>query len=122
MNDDGYGRFRIGSKKVRVHRLSYELHYGPVPESVVVRHKCDMPCCVNPEHLCLGTHADNVQDKVARGRQARGEDAAAAKLTEQQVIAIRGAAGSQRAIAKDYGLSSHTTVGAIKRREKWTHV
>lgn len=60
----GYGYYR----KVRVHRLSYWLEYGELPASLVVRHKCDNPICVRPDHLELGTQADNVHDMLRKGR------------------------------------------------------
>ncbi len=67
---NGYGQFQLEGKPRSAHRLSYELAYGPIPKGLVVRHKCDNPGCVRPEHLELGTQADNVQDSVRRSRNA----------------------------------------------------
>ena len=70
---DGYGRFCIGSEQhahVRAHRFSWELANGPIPDGLNALHSCDNRPCVNPEHLFLGTHGDNVKDKVAKGRAA----------------------------------------------------
>jgi hypothetical protein len=114
----GYGRFRIGKEKVTVHRFSFALRYGPIAGDAVVRHKCDVPLCVNPDHLELGSHADNVADMDARGRRSMLH---AAKLTEDDVARIRADNRTQRAIAKDYGVS-HTAIGDIKRGKKWRHV
>lgn len=74
----GYGQARVGSRidgtrrTVRVHRLVWEHHYGPIPEGLVVRHKCDNPPCCNIEHLEIGTQQENIQDKVERGRSRWG--------------------------------------------------
>lgn len=72
-NHNGYGKLWVmnadGTRsKVRAHRLSYELHKGPIPKGVLVLHRCDNRTCTNPDHLYLGTHWDNAYDAVKRGR------------------------------------------------------
>lgn len=62
---------------------------GPIPHGLVLRHTCDNPACVNLNHLIIGTHADNVADRVKRGRSAKGERNGRSKLTKESVIAIR---------------------------------
>jgi hypothetical protein len=73
----GYGVMAINQDPVRAHRFSWELHYGPIPkgdEEICVLHKCDVPTCVRPEHLFLGTDKDNNADMIAKGRQSVGPE------------------------------------------------
>ncbi len=64
----GYGRVWVDGKLVSAHRYSYEMYVGPIPDGMVVRHKCDTPSCVNPDHLEIGSQAENIGDAVRRGR------------------------------------------------------
>lgn len=90
----GYGRTRVNGKKELLHRVVYCKHNSTTLADIahlVVRHTCDNPRCINPHHLVIGTHADNVQDAVTRGRRAvlRNEAHGMHKLTDAQVQAIR---------------------------------
>lgn len=114
-----YGVLNIDNKKhVYAHRLSAKHLGGLEIDGMVVRHVCDNPSCINPNHLTVGTQADNIRDRCARRRTATGERASRAKLTEAQVAEIRESRLSHRAIARIYGVS-HSTVGGIKRGVYW---
>ena len=94
VNKDGYGLFNRGTRPslcVLAHRYGYEIHAGRNPGKTCVLHHCDVPACVNPVHLFAGTRADNAADKVRKGRQRgpRGEHHPKAKLTPDEVRAIR---------------------------------
>ena len=81
----GYGEFGVGKKLYLAHRLSWELHYGPIPDGMQVCHKCDFKPCTRKDHFFLGTFQDNMEDKIAKGRQRKG----GGKLSEGQVREIR---------------------------------
>jgi hypothetical protein len=125
----GYGAIRIRGKTHRTHRVAYELTYGPIPVDRIVCHRCDNPPCCNPEHLYLGTYADNAADCVSKGRYTphtrKGESNHLSKLTERDVMDIRTlyARGgiSYSELAQQYGVAK-TAIGAIIRRETWPDV
>jgi hypothetical protein len=71
---EGYGKIKVDNKNWRAHRLAYLLFVGEIPDGMIVCHRCDNPPCCNPDHLFLGTHLDNVADKVCKNRQAKGSD------------------------------------------------
>jgi hypothetical protein len=81
--------FRINAEMVGAHRVSYELYNGQIPEGMHVLHKCDVPLCVNPKHLFLGSNADNVRDKINKNRHTFGEKNGRAKLSKSDVNLIR---------------------------------
>lgn len=120
----GYGQILIDNEPCRLHRLSYEIHRGPIPEGLFVCHHCDNRACFNPAHLFLGTNADNMADMVAKGRQrpAQGEAVGTSKLTEADVIAIRSAVGmTHEQLASRYGIS-RPQVSNLRRGRGWTHI
>ena len=118
----GYGILHISTGVRVVHRLMYEMVHGQaIPIGKIVRHKCDVPRCCNPDHLELGTQQDNVRDRAIRGRTCRGENIAAAKLTEEQVMKILKDTRAQRTIAAEYGVN-HAAIGCIKRCYTWKHI
>lgn len=119
----GYGAFKAAQMQMRAHRYAYTLYVGEIPKGLLVRHKCDNPKCVNPDHLELGTAKDNTDDMILRGRRNDpvGERAGSAVLTAEQVISIFNDPRTQVAIAKDYGVGQRA-IGKIKRRERWKHI
>lgn len=119
-----YGVLSVNGRQQRAHRFSYELHVGPIPDGLYVCHACDNPGCVNPAHLWLGTNEQNTADKTAKGRQARVRGIAnpSAKLTADQVRAIRSdKSHSRRELAAMYGLH-YMTIGRILRRESYSEI
>lgn len=77
--NNGYGSLKVDGALMPAHRFAYQAHVGPIPTGLFVLHRCDVPLCVNPAHLFLGTTQDNSDDKVNKGRQARGPELAAAQ-------------------------------------------
>ena len=85
----GYGQFRLNGAMTRAHRVAFELTNGEIPDGLHVLHRCDRPECVNPEHLFLGTHADNMADKIKKGRGPKGEASHLSTTTEEKVRLIK---------------------------------
>ncbi|MGE5617840.1 MAG: HNH endonuclease [Sphingomonadaceae bacterium] len=136
----GYGTLKIGGRMVAAHRLAYDLVKGPIPEDMCVCHACDNRTCVRPDHLFIGTRADNNRDMRIKGRAARGERhgththpervprgerAAKAKLTNRQVVEIRRLRATGEAsygsLARRYGVS-HRAIKKAITGESWGHV
>jgi predicted XRE-type DNA-binding protein len=108
-------------KSIGAHRFAYELAHGAIPKGMYVCHKCDTPICVNPDHLFVGTHHDNMRDMVQKNRSftGRGENKKGrSKLTNEQAEEIRKINFSQSKIAALFGVSQ-TTIGRIKRKESY---
>lgn len=135
----GYGWFRIADKNKRAHRVSYELFNGDIGDLHVL-HKCDNPFCVNPDHLFLGSNADNMEDRGKKGRTARGDRSGARKhpnsvvrgeksassiLTEKSVLSIRKLYDSnefsQTDLSRMFGVIQ-PTISQIVRRKTWAHI
>ncbi len=119
---NGYGTLTVnGRPGQKAHRLAYQEFVGLIPDDMHVLHRCDNRACINPAHLFLGTNGDNVADKVKKGRQSRGAGTGRAKLTPELVNRIRMARGTQREIAKLFGIGK-SQVHLIKTGQAWKHL
>lgn len=126
-----YGTFYLGKKFIRAHLASWQLHYGPIPPGMKVCHQCDVPGCVNPDHLFLGTSQENMRDMVDKGRgrhfevAPRGEAHHKTTLADTDVLQIRsiyaGGGVSQAQLGKQFGVSQ-SSILKIVRRQRWGHV
>lgn len=122
---EAHARGRTG-RGIKAHRVSWAVHHGEIPAGLLVLHHCDNRACVNPEHLYVGTDADNVRDMLARGRHkpagVTGEEHPRAVLTEDDVIAIRsilrGNRVSQQEVADMFGVHQ-TQISRIVLRKQW---
>jgi hypothetical protein len=123
----GYGRFWINGSHVVAHRVSWIFTYGPIENGLECLHKCDNPRCVNPNHLFLGTHMDNMVDMVNKKRYVSypGERCGKAKLKTEDVrnIRITYCAGnvSTYELARKFHVSQHT-ISSILHRQTWRHL
>lgn len=119
----GYGQCQYQKRQYRAHRLAWSFTNGEIPENLHVLHNCDNPKCVNPSHLRLGTHQENMQDKKVRNFKIKGELNHQSKLTNQDVIEIKKQlkTASLRQLANRYKVSNQTIL-AIKQGRTWTSV
>ena len=117
---DGYGNFYHAGRNHPAQRIAYLMAGESIPEGAYVLHRCDNRLCVEPSHLFVGSHQDNMDDMAAKGRRVSLPGAAnpRARLTPEQVAAIRDDGRSHRAIAKDYGVRKKQ-IGNIKRGVRW---
>lgn len=131
---DGYGKFAVTlprdgvptgvktpQRHPRAHHFAWEMVNGPVPRGVYLLHSCDTPACVNPAHLRLGNAADNHADAKAKGRHSHGERHGMARLTAEDVRAIRASSERGVVLARRYGVGSGT-ISAVRTGRIWRHV
>lgn len=132
LTEDGYGNFKVGSMidgtldAIKAHRVAYTLQYGPIEDGLHCLHKCDNSKCVNPSHLYLGTHQDNMDDRKQRNRHASlpGEANPNAKLSANDVAEIRRLYASgvkPKALARQMNVTE-TNIRAIVEYKIWQHI
>lgn len=140
IGNHGYGMFLLGNNPYRetlAHRYSFEHHKGIAPGKLFVCHRCDNPKCINPDHLFLGTSADNSADMVSKDRHGRGErKVTQAVLSDEAVreirrrfelrwktrgVAANGDPNGARALAQEYGVSIWAIFDCCNRR-RWKHI
>lgn len=124
----GYGGFGWGYRMLQAHQASYILAHGSIPDDLCVLHTCDNRACVNPAHLYAGTHADNTEDKMRRGRHrfgsVLGSASPNAKIAEEDVRAIRALSTqgvSYGQLSRRFGIGK-SQVFRIVKRKTWAHV
>ncbi len=118
--EGGYGQFKVYDKTIYVHRFSWELHFDEICNDDFVLHKCNNPKCVNPDHLYLGDHKDNMRYMTEQNRQAKEENNGGHKLTMDQVKKIRNLKGELKQIQIARMFNVHrTTIKNIHRNKTW---
>lgn len=129
---NGYGEIRINGrngKTLRAHRVAWEIANGPIPEGLCVMHKCDNRICVRPDHLSIGTVADNQADMARKGRAKgnpqKGEFSGHHKLTEKQVLEIRkrfaNGETDKHILGVKFGVTRQS-IHLIVTRRQWSHI
>jgi hypothetical protein len=121
VEESGYGRVCDGKKPYYAHRVSYEQKYGNIPNGKMALHYCDVRCCVNPDHIFLGTQKENMVDKVLKNRQAKGTKHGNSKLTQSQAIEAKFGFEKPEVLAKRFGYSS-AMIRQIRSGIYWKHL
>lgn len=118
----GYGQICRNNKTRPAHRVSYEAFVGKIPKGLVVRHACDNPRCINPEHLSVGTMKENMADRDSRGRRdVKGEQIGTSKLTEREVLEIKRSDLSLTLLSEMYNVDK-SNIWAIRSGKSWKHL
>lgn len=122
INKDGYGQFAIDGRTLLSHRVAWEFFVGPLPSDLFVLHSCDVRSCVNPSHLFIGTHLDNMADMTKKGRRIgvkSGEKHPLCKISSEivrEIFRLRASGLSVKDIAARFEITSHHTSDILHRR------
>jgi hypothetical protein len=120
----GYGVIcNFGTRVVKAHRVSWQLHFGSIPVGLFVCHHCDNRACVRPDHLFLGNNDDNMRDMRKKGRDSHGEHHPNSKLTDHKVLEIRARRGTmtQTQLAQEYGVAP-SVIARVQTHDIWKHL
>jgi hypothetical protein len=117
----GHSVFQMNGKKLFIHRYIYEQCFGEIPNGVIIRHTCDTPECINPEHLITGSHKDNALDRVQRNRSAIGTQNGRSKLTEDQAMFIKHSDLSSWKLAQQFKVDPKT-IRDIMAGNTWSYL
>lgn len=122
-DENKYGAFWLNGKHRRAHRVAYEIYTGSIPNGMMVLHKCDNPSCVNPDHLFLGDHKENMNDKFEKGRCGKGEKSPHVVLTDDDVLEIRKLSKTMtnKQLGEMYKTHS-SNISLINSRRTWAHI
>lgn len=116
---NGYGCIKAFGKMVSCHRLSYSLYHGEIPTGMEVMHSCDKPLCINPDHLSIGTHKENMHDMITKGRKVTGKSnpvRGVDRWQSHQVMVLGKAYGSKKEAERSLGLGSGTVNYWVKNK------
>jgi len=117
-NKFDYGMIWIGDRFRRAHRVSYEIHKGPIPEGLDVLHSCDNPPCINPDHLSVGTRGENCQDAGNKNRLPLNDRHHNTKLSTQDVATIRSSHQTQKLLSQQFKVTQGTISRIIARKRR----
>lgn len=123
VDDIGYGTIRVEGSMMKAHRASWTAFKGPIPTGEKVLHKCDVRCCVNPDHLFLGDQIDNMRDMIRKGRgpNLNGEINPNSKLTAAEALEIKNSPLGCAELGRIYKISA-SMASSIKLGKNWTHL
>ena len=123
VNSRGYGYIRIATKTKKAHRVSYEQFVGEIPDGLFVLHHCDQPGCINPDHLWLGTDADNNADMRSKGRAVyvNGNRVATSRLNREQALEILSSPLRHFELARKFGVTN-AAIRQIRMGKNWKYL